>query len=98
MAGKENEETVNLLLPEGRDPDFYHRLSRQLVGDYVTLSDLQSLPPAQTPLLNDSTWTLSVPTAAGRSMADLERKLESLPDARGTRIERPARYGISKEE
>jgi hypothetical protein len=95
---KENEGVVNLLLPQGREPEFYHRLSRQLVGEYATLSRLESMAPPGTPLLNDSTWTLSVPTAAGRGVADIERKLQSLPEARGTRIERPTRFGISEDE
>ena len=91
-------EDFTLILPKGLSRDSYHKLSEKLVGKYVTLSALESAPSETTPILNDSTWTLAVPTASGQSMAAIKSRIQSIPEAKDVEIEIAPKFGVSSRE
>ena len=80
-------EVINLILPEGRSVEDYHRLAKAIVGDYTSLSNMESAPAESMPVLNDSTGILTVPTSPTRSVAVVRSRVQSLPEAAGTTIE-----------
>ena len=100
--------SVNLLLPEGLTPDRYHALAARLVGKlapgakagkgYLALSELEGAPPAHMPILNDSTWTLTLPTPAGADLDAMSASARSLPDGEGVEVEAGPDYRASSRD
>ncbi|MGO7050134.1 hypothetical protein ACC697_34605 [Rhizobium ruizarguesonis] len=65
---------------------------------YVVLSELDEAPPTDVPVLNDSTWTLSVPVPAGTDIDKLAAAAKSLPDGGDIKIEASGQYRTSNHE
>jgi hypothetical protein len=65
---------------------------------YRALSELQGAPPEHMPILNDSTWTLTVPVPADADLQAISALARSLPDGEGITIESAPDYGASPGE
>lgn len=63
--------------------------------DYLVLSQAPCSAPADMPVLNDSTWTLSMPVPADTDLDALAAAAKRLPDGGGIQVEAPARYRTS---
>lgn len=86
---------INLILPAGRTTEFYHSLAERLVGTYATQSALEGSLPENVPILNDSTWVLTVPLSASFGRNEIVQRLGALPDGRDIDIEEPGLYGAA---
>lgn len=62
---------------------------------YVTLSKLSSAPPENTPVLNDSTWVLTVPAPAEGGAQAVDAMIRGIPEALGVKVEYSPRHRIS---
>jgi hypothetical protein len=62
-------------------------------SDYVTLSELGGSPPDDRPILNDSTWVLTVPTSRG--VDAVQRLIRAIPEAVNVEVEEVVRHGIA---
>lgn len=65
---------------------------------YVKLSELNQAPPEDVPILNDSTWTLSISVPDGTDVQKLVAEAKRLPDGGGIEIEAAAQYRTSNPE
>ena len=85
---------INIELPKGLSEETYHSLSRKLVGEYATLSQLEGALPENAAVLNDSTWTLTIPAGLGHSVSAMKSRLRSIPEAAGAQVEETIAYGV----
>ena len=65
---------------------------------YVVLSEMNEAPATDVPVLNDSTWTLSLPVPADTDIDKLTAAAKSLPDGRDIKIEATGQYRASNHE
>jgi hypothetical protein len=65
---------------------------------YLTLSELTKAPQEGVPVLNDSTWTLSMPVPDGTDLQMLAAAVKDLPGGADIEIESAARYRTSTPE
>lgn len=65
---------------------------------YLALSELTQAPPEDVPILNDSTWTLSMPVPDGTDLPALARAVKRLPGGADIEIEQAAQYRTSNRE
>ncbi|ANL49738.1 hypothetical protein AMC87_PC00035 (plasmid) [Rhizobium phaseoli] len=65
---------------------------------YVVLSEMDEAPAIDVPVLNDSTWTLTLPVPAGTDIEKLAAAAKRLPDGGDVKIEATSQYRTSTRE
>ncbi|MER9006357.1 hypothetical protein NKI15_22285 [Mesorhizobium sp. M0862] len=65
---------------------------------YQVLSELDHAPLEHVPVLNDSTWTLTLPVPADADLKDVSSTAKSLTDGEGVEVETAAAYRTTKRD
>ncbi len=104
---------ITLLLPDGLTPEGYHALTKGLVDGfamrshatshpadrgYLVLSEMNEAPSENAAVLNDSTWTLSMPVPAGTNLKALAAAAKRLSGGSDIEIEIANQYRTSTSE